>query len=225
MPSRSSAPHDTTAERFLAAWGAPRSPFDRWVKGVAEVLQGSSQTRTPLSIIDAALLASTTPAEVAAVVKLSSLEDESLELLSRSVPPNTTWHEIAQSTPEAIVEALKAASAIQDWKGVGEAILRTLRESTNGGPLERIGGLRWEVLEAAHRRACAYGMFREKDRNFMRSMYRFVRRYHRRPTLPQLTYLESLLQQMYDAGALTNRPGESDEQACSEILAALHGGR
>lgn len=192
-------------------------------KGGCNCLPKVGQDPSPASVDEAATVASTTPAEVAAVLRLSYLEDESLALIAKNVPPKTTWLELGDSSPEGIAVAMAALSKRSKGVSATKVIETALMEFSGASPLDRLRNLGWEHLATIHKRACDYNMFREKDRIFLRSLVSRVKRFREPPSLGQLSYLESLVTQMKVAGVLTPRAGDPDRRFCDEILTALQG--
>lgn len=217
------APSPAAHVEFVAAWNSERIPFDRWIRTVTTEYERTRPTKSPLSLNDAALESGATQAEIAAVLRLGSLDEDSLRLLSEVTLPMTTWLAIGEASPERIraaVDALRLRSAGQRAMEVVSPALGLVDENAM---YRRILALSGEALHAIAQRATRYEASTPKGRRLLYDMARRFRKGDRKLTPKQLTFLHGVLESLAGSGILNNRPGENDQFACDEVRAALAG--
>lgn len=224
QPSEASDPGRVTASvhaAFEAAWKRSRTPLDDWIRGVTAEFELSQRTRSPLGLNDAALITGATPAEVAAVLRLGSLDDESLSLLSKNPPPISTWLELGESPPELIRRGMKALDGRTRTEPAGRVLSQALGQTDGAARIARIRNLSGESLLAISRRAEGVDALRDRDRGFLAQVGRQFRRGQRTLSPPQVAYLVGVLETLEQVGTLTAHAGDPDFGACQEVRRAL----
>lgn len=201
--------------RFIDTWNRDRDPFDQWVLDVT-----LTYTESRLQLEAAARLVRTTPAEIEAVLKLATMEDETLELLNEQVPPKTTWFTLADATHEGVEAALKALRN----SGPGDAPSRVVHEALRdieGPPAEeRIAGLEAEVFGHLAKKAKQYDLLSGNSRSFLVNVAK-RKRSGRPPTPRQIAYAHNLIKDLIAGGALKRNSPDDDQELVDAVLDAV----
>lgn len=204
--------------RFIDTWNQDRDPFDRWVRDVT-----LTYTESRLQLEAAARLVRTTPAEIEAVLKLATMEDETLELLSEQVPPKTTWFTLADATHEGVEASLKA---LRD-AGPGDAPSRIVHDAIRdiqGPPAEeRIAALDAEVFGHLAKKAKQYDLLTGNSRAFLVNVAK-RKRSGRPPTPRQIAYAHNLIKDLISGGALKRNSPDGDQELVDAVLDAVDEG-
>lgn len=208
---------------FVAAWQRQRTPFDRWIRSVTDEFERSQRTRSPLGLNEAALVTGATQAEIAAVLRLGSLDDDSLRLLSQHPPPMTTWLVLGEATPDLVRVAVQALDQRSSGERASVVLARALGLTNDGEKYGRLARISGESLLSMARRASEYEVLRPKDRKFLYSIGQRFKAGNRDLSPAQMTYLEGTLETLSLAGLLKSGPEDSDKAACEEVAKALIG--
>jgi hypothetical protein len=199
----------------VEAWNSDRAPFHQWVRNVSKSFFGSH-----LRLEGAARWVKTTPAEMAAVLQLATMDDDALELLSVKVPPKTTWFAFADTGLEGVRAGLevlqKIPKGVSSYKLVADAITRV----AGPGPSDRIAKLPGGVLVQMGNKAEQYGALGKKGFSALKSMG--IQKKNGRTLTPrQVAFVHSLLEQLVDAGIVRRNSQDGDQSACDAVLDAL----
>lgn len=189
--------------------------FDRWVIDVSTTFFLSG-----LTLKMAANLLETQPAELQAVVNLAALEEESLGLLTRLKPPNTTWFSLAAASSEGVKAAAAALAGAEPTQSPFLLVDQAIRSVEGPNMFERIAGLRSEVFGHAAKKAQTYSLLNEKGIKALNSFKRRVAK--KEPLTPaQMAYADGLLRDLVEAGAISRKSKDKDQGICDVILDAL----
>jgi len=178
------------------------------------------QMKSRLTLEGAARACDASPAEMQALLELSTLDDDDLELVSRANPPATTWLLFSGADSESIrvgVEAFESASA-------GEPILASVyvaMRSELGPDLdERIAGIGGETIAHLARKAVEYGKLTEWQQNFLASIGR-CKKLGKALTEKQLNQLRIALFDLVETGVVRRDSPDGDQAQCDEVLDAM----
>lgn len=199
-------------------------PFDEWIRAIADAVAQSG-----LGIRRFARAIDVQPAELLAVMRLATMEEEDLKLLSSKIPPRTVWLSLA----DAESEELRACLAALASRPAGSSPFRTVNEVLGGDQQEKkldavsrishetlthfltLNENDWRVL--APKVATAFKKFAKTQKSIQTGK-------SARPlTIPQLQYLCNILQQLADANVITDDANRTDHDMCREVLSALRG--
>lgn len=200
---------------FTQAWRASRDDFAFYVTTVSQ-----AYTDSHLSLDTAARLAGATPTEVWAVLRMASLDEKLLELFAGPPPPKTTWLTFADADEEGIRAGLKALKALQPGQSAARAVEEALHDVKGPDASERVAGLPAATLQHMAEKAKQYSTFEKRHLNFLKNMAK-QRRFGQPMSMRQTAYLQSLLEQMVTAGAVSRNSPDKDQTHCDAVLDAL----
>lgn len=223
-PGRVVDPAAVSHQAFTSAWRGERVPFNKWVRAVTTEYERSQRTRFPIGLNAAALATGATQAEIAAVLILGSLDDQTLELLANHPPPMTTWLDLGEASPDVVRLAIEVLEKRDKSQRATQALAKLLAKPNPTEKYRRLKNISADALKAMAGRAAKYEVLRPKDRRFLYSIGQSFEKGRRDLSPGQLSYLEGVLESLETAGILKNAPGEDDQEACAEILRALRGG-
>lgn len=201
---------------FQDAWAAKASmSFGDWVALVAKTFYESR-----LTLEGAARRIRVTAAELQAVLSLAGLEDDDLQLLSKAIPPKTTWFLFAGASSEGVqagVEALQKASAADSPFAIVE---QAIRDAMGPDSMERVAALPGRVLGHMASKAKQYDLLYPKARSFLVNMAK-SKSAGRTLTQKQVAYLHDVLNMLVDGGAIARSSPDGDQEQCDAVLEAL----
>lgn len=204
---------------LIDAWNEQKSlPFSDWVRSVSRAFYESR-----LLLEAAARLVRVSPAEFQAVLNLATLDDAELELLSREVPPKTTWFLFAGARSDTIEAGLKALRERSPREGPSKVVHDAIRDITGPTVEEAIAVLDSQVFGHMAKKAKQYDLFRPKDRQFLGSAA--TRRRSGQPLTPrQATWATDLFREMATKGAIRRNSPDGDQEICDQVLDSLDRG-
>ncbi len=200
---------------LVDAWRTDRDPFDQWVRHVSRSFFASR-----LRLEAAARWLRTTPAELAAVLQLATMDDAALALLDPEIPPKTTWFAFADADVRGVragLEALRASSSATSlYRLVDEAV----RATSGPRAADRVAKLSGNIIFHMGKKAEQYRALRDKDWKALKSMG--MQKKNGRPLTPlQVAYAHSLLEQLAAATVVRRESPDGDQAACDAVLDAL----
>jgi hypothetical protein len=202
-------------EAFVNAWIRERSPFATWVRDVAQAFASSS-----LQPEGAAHLVGTTPAELEAVLKLATMEDDDLELLNPHPPSKTTWFLLADATNDGVVAAIDALGTGSANEPPSQVVIEALRTVEGPPAAERIAALPAATLGHLAKKAKQYDLLTPKARAFLGSIA--TRKKSGQSLTPrQVAYAQNLIDDLIAGGALKRKSPDNDQKIVDEILDAV----
>ena len=207
---------------FVDAWRMPQEPFSTWVTDAARRFYDAH-----LTLERAARLVRSTPAEVEAVLKLATL-DEDLELLGNSPPPKTTWFLLAEATHEGLVAAIEALAEWMKKRPPKEPPSRVVLEARHiaEGPStdERIATLDSKIFGHLAKKAKQYDVLSPRARKFLVDVAK--RRRGGQPlTARQAAWAKSILGELVDLGVVRPDSPDGDQELCDAVLDVMDAGR
>ncbi len=201
-------------------WAAPRQPLGDWVRSVGQAFHESG-----LTVEAAADTVAATQAEFESAIRLDTLEDDSLNLISEADPPTTTWMLLSQVPTEEITKALDGLKD-RPRSTAFESVRTVLRELVGISPAERVTVLGAEAFHVAAKKADQYGVWPRSGRKAPKNVSALksfaTRRKGGRPLTPrQATYALGLLRQLVDRGVVAVPSPDGDDEICASIIAAV----
>lgn len=190
-------------------------PFINWVNEFSEAVSKSN-----LGIVRTAKIIGAQSAEVLAVLKLASLEDVELNLISKHVPPKTTWLLLADGNSEEIVSCLRALEQRTPIEPPFELIEKIIKRNSDSGQRNSVLALPPEVLSHFVEKAKDYNCLTPKVGGAFKrfaSMHKNGKEF----SLPQAEYLRSILTQLVQNGVISRNPKENDKRMCDQVMDAL----
>jgi hypothetical protein len=203
---------------FIDAWNRERDPFDQWVRGVTLAYMESR-----LQLEAAGRLVGATPAEVEAVLKLATMEDEDLELLNEQVPPKTTWFTLAEATGEGVRAALLSLREADGSEAPSRVVDAAIAEVQGPPAEERIAALDADVFGHLAKKAKQYDLLNDRSRNFLVNIAK-RKRSGRPPTPRQIAWAHNCINELIEGGALKRPSPDDDEEIVDQVLDAVEGG-
>jgi hypothetical protein len=211
--SSQSTERPTPEEQLRSVWATSELAFGIWIREVAD-----GYATCGLNLEAAASLVGATPAELEAVLQLSLLEDDELGLFE-SVPPKTTWFLFAGASPAGIragLDALKSRGTVSAFDVVADAI----REAQGPTEQERVAALSWQVFAHAAKKAEQYNQLTDRHRRALKG-FGSRKRGGRPLTGAQVAYATGLLAELADAGVISRKSMDGDQELCDQVLDAL----
>lgn len=196
-------------------WDSSREPFDEWVQAVSRAFFESD-----FGIEAAAKLLDTSSGELAAVLRLATMEEEALEMLTDDVPPKTTWFAFADASTDEIEAGLEALEGMSDDETPHAAVKRAIREIRGPTPEERVAQLPGEVFFHMATKAKQYDLLSGKSRQFLFQMGQ-VRQAGSEMSPKQADWACDVLKEMADKGAIKRDSPDDDQEHCDQVLDAL----
>jgi len=200
---------------LVEAWDVPRNPFDYWVRRVSKSFFASR-----LRLEAAARWLKTSPAELAAVLQLATMEDGALAMLDSDVPPKTTWFAFADADSRGVQAGLEALRRKPPGTSSYQAVDEAVRGTTGPRASDRVAKLSGNIIFHMGKKAEQYRSLRDKDWKALKSMG-MQKKNGRSLTPLQVAYAHSLLEQLADAKVVRRDSPDGDQAACDAVLDAL----
>lgn len=204
-------------EKLRTAWNASRVPLFGWVRTVEEAF-----TQSALDVLDAAEVIGSTAAELEAVIRLSLLDDPTLEQVSRKNPPMTTWLLLSELASDEILQVLEAQEHDDEFGSAFQRMERAVRKVTGTSSESAVRTLDPVLFDFALTKAQAYTVW-PPDRKHYRALRNFAsRRRSGRPlTSRQSAYAKGLLVELIEADAIRIPSPDGDDELCEAIIRAV----
>lgn len=167
-------------------------PFDNWVLQISK-----SVTSNALGISRSAKLADVTSAEMYAIMKLATLPEETLALLSEHIPPKTTWLLLASASDQEIISSLKALEELRPGQSPYEAVKAQLKSRAPEETWIDATKLPFEAIKLAAQLAEDYSALTARQRTALKNFSTKVKR-GEEFTTPQAKFLADLLKTLVD---------------------------
>lgn len=168
-----------------------------------------------------------TPAELDALLSLSSLDDELIEMISIANPPKTTWTLFASASDEEIKQAINALEHINDVQDkdnvsspVSEFIYQKMLDVSGPTTEQRVGMLSGLELGHALKKAKDFDVLSPWENKFFKSIVAQKRRGKTLST-KQINSLISVLNNLASRGVIKRDSIDGDEDVCNRILDAI----
>ena len=175
-----------------------------------------------LNLSTTAAFIKATPAELDALLSLSALEDEMIELISKVNPPKTTWLLLASASEDEVKQALDALA--QNNSGSGEAysafVYQRMIEVAGPTPEQLVGMLTGNDLHHAWKKGQDFGAFTPKESNFMRGIAA-NKKCGKTLSDKQLAWAMQILVGLAEKGIITRNSIDGDQETCDRILDAI----
>lgn len=199
------------------AWGAARSPFSEWVRGVSAAVDGAG-----LRTVYVARHLGTTVATLDGVLQLGLLDEASLNLLDEAIP-QTAYLQLAACSAAEITEIVAALRApTEDGLAPSERVSRILRAS-RGAPIgEQIAELPAEVFAHFAKKAVAYDLLTKTQRKALGDFASWRKR-GKTLTIKQAAFAQSMLIELRNRGAIRTDSPDSDQDKCDQVLHVIGG--
>ena len=195
-------------------WGEPDVTFDSWVRRVSQTfmdcrIRGEAAAR----------LVGTTIAELEAVLHLATMEDEDLQRIAERVPPKTTWFTLAGVSGEAVTAALDALAELSTGESPSAAV-RAAVEEADPSTHSKVASLSGGVFGHMAKKAKQYDLLTARGRSMLASA-KTRKNSGNQLTLKQVAYVQDLLNQLVDGGAVKRKSPDGDQVLCDMVLDAL----
>lgn len=202
-------------------WRSPdMSLFDKSTRIAAEYYSSNLRLNATAAYIGA------TPSELDALLALSELDEEMLQLISEANPPITTWMMLASASDEEVVAAIREMEGGRnrrdphDARSVEQRLFSVMIEVSGPTQDQVLSTLPYNVLMDMYNRAQAFKALTDRNTNAIKSMGNYRRR--GKPLTPkQVKYLKSLLTDLVNANAITRNGIDDDQESCDIVLDAL----
>jgi len=200
---------------FVEAWENPRQPFDKYVRAVSK-----AYFETRLDIESAAGWVKSSPAEVAAILRLAEMPDEDLALIAKDVPPKTTWFALAEANTEGIRAGLDALRARKSKRTAFARVIHAIRKIIGPSTADKVGQLSPDILMKMSKKAEKYNALSKKSRQALMSIG-YQKKTYGALTAPQVAYVTSLLNELVDKNVIRRDSPDGDVRECKAVLEAL----
>jgi hypothetical protein len=200
---------------FVEAWGSPRTPFDKYVRKTSK-----AYFETRLDIESAAGWVKTSPAEIAAILRLAEMPDDDLAMLVKDVPPKTTWFALAEASSDGIRAGLDALQMKKSKRTAFARVIHAIRKVIGPSTSDKVGQLSGDVLIKMSKKAEKYNALSKKNRSALMNMG-FAKKNYGVLTPPQVAYVTSLLTELVDKNVVRRDSPDGDVRECKAVLEAL----
>lgn len=191
-------------------------PFDEWITALAAQVSESG-----LGIVRFARAIDVQPAEVLAVLKLASLDPEDLATLGNRTPPKTTWLSLADATSEELVACLEALASRPPGSSPFKIVSQHLGASTRTSKWAAVLEIPGSTLEHFWKKHQQWNVLGERSAKALKSFA--TRKKQGKPfTNPQAQFLTSILEQLVEAGVVSEKKSEKDFDLSAQVLRALN---
>lgn len=209
-------------ERIAAAWNSPDLSLGEKITSIS-----SDFYAVGLDLATTASFIKATPAELDALLSLSVLDDEIIEMISKAEPPKTTWALLASASDEEIRQALKAFSKAkesherkQDSTSVSEFIYQRMLDVAGPTCEQLVGMLTGYELGHALKKAQDFNALDEWSNKFFKSVF-VQRKRGKALSAKQLSVLLRILTDLADRGVIKRDSIDGDKEICDKILDAI----
>jgi hypothetical protein len=168
-----------------------------------------------------------TPAELDALLSLSVLDDEMIEMISKADPPKTTWALLASASNEEIRQALNAlesASGKYDRKegssSVSKFIYQQMLDVAGPTSEQLVGMLTGGELGHALKKGQDFNALTDWDNKFFKSVVVQKKR-GKALSDKQLKIIVRILTDLADRGVIKRDSIDGDKEICDKILDAI----
>jgi len=200
---------------FAEAWESPRNPFDQYVRRVSK-----AYFETRLDIESAAGWVKTSPAEVAALLRLAEMPDEDLAMIAVDIPPKTTWFALAEASTDGIRAGLDALQMKKSKRTAFARVIHAIRKVVGPSTSDKVGQLSGDVLIRMSKKAEKYNALSKKGRGALMSLGINKNNYGAL-TPKQIAFATNLLNELANANAIRRDSPDGDVRECKAVLDAL----
>ncbi len=202
-------------QELIDSWKSPMIPFDRYVRRVSAAF-----FKSRLRLEAAAYWLSTTSAELAGLLQLATLDDESLSLMSDRIPPKTTWFALAEGDIDGIKAALLSLGQKRPNELSRDVVETAIRRYVEPSSEDKVGKLDGSVVKYMSSKAKHYGSLNPNARHALFKFGGLMDKGHKL-TAKQVAFMLDLLNQMVDDGAIRRDSPDKDQEMCDAVLDAL----
>ena len=190
-------------------------PLGVWASEVS-----SAYFSVGLELIPAADFLRVQPAELHAALSLATLEEASLELISASNPPITTWYFLAECPAEGLPEVLEALDKRPVGKSAADAAKDAVMEKLGPSISDLIAQLDSSVFRHLAEKAAQHGALNDKGRKALKGFSTWLKN-GKALTLKQVSYAHGLLEQLADQGVISPKSPDGDQEMMDAVLKML----
>ncbi len=209
-------------ERIDAAWKNSELPLGEKITSISNDFYSVG-----LDLASTAAYIKATPAELDALLSLSALDDDIIEMISNVAPPKTTWALLANASDDEIRQALNAlakAKGTQEEKqnptSVSEFVYQQMLDVAGPTPEQLVGMLTGNELGHALKKGQDFNILSDWDNKFFKSVVVQKKR-GKALSSKQLGVLIRILAELADRGAIKRNSIDGDEEICDKILDAI----
>jgi hypothetical protein len=202
--------------QFTNVWARREEiPVGEWVQ-----LVSTAYFNCNLSVIAAAELVEAQPAELEAALALASLEDNSLEIISKYNPPATTWFFIAECPNDHLVELLEEIKVAHSNDSPAERAQQLMRRISGPTLSDKIASLDSKAFTHLAKKSEQYNALNEKHRKALRDFGSRLKR-GQSLTAKQVTYAHGLIRQLAELNVISKNSPDDDSEIMEKLLMVL----
>ncbi len=209
-------------EQIKVVWENPELPLGQKITNIS-----SCYYSVGLELATVAAFIKATPAELDALLSLSALDDDIIELISKVNPPKTTWALFASASDDEIRQALKALSDSKeehsgksDSAPVSEFVYQQMLDASGPTTEQLIGMLSGTELGRIMKKGQDHNAFGEWENKFFKSIVA-QKKCGRVLSSKQLAKLITILTDLADRGIIKRDSIDGDKNLCDKILTAI----
>jgi hypothetical protein len=218
MPSmQTSSKYDgvDAIEGVVVAWNDQEISLAERARAVSRLFM-----KARLTLEGAGRLCNASPASIHALLELSTMEDDDLQLVSDASPPVTTWLLFAGADSESIRAGISAFVSLAAGQPALASVYDAMQRDLGPTVHDRLASVSGEALAHLAKKAKEYGKLNDWQRRFLASVA-VQRRTGKRLTEPQLEKLKEALIELVDGGVVRHGSPDNDQTLCDEVLSAL----
>ena len=168
-----------------------------------------------------------TPAELDALLALSALDDDIIEMISQVNPPKTTWALLANASDDEIRQALKALAQVKDTReenqtdeSVSAFVYQQMLDIAGPTSEQMVGMLTGNELGHALKKGQDFNVLSKWEENFLKSIVVQKKR-GKALSAKQVSSIIKILISLADRGVIKRNSIDGDKAICDRILDAI----
>ena len=209
-------------ERIASTWTSDTLSLGEKITGIS-----SDFYAVGLDLATTAAFIKATPAELDALLSLSALDDDIIEMISKVAPPKTTWTLLANASDEEIRQALDALahakSTREDKEGptaISEFVYQQMLDVAGPTHEQLVGMLTGNELGHALKKGQDFNVLSDWDNKFFKSIV-VQKKLGRALSAKQLAVIIRILTDLADRGVIKRDSIDGDGEICNKILNAI----
>jgi hypothetical protein len=204
------------------AWESDRADLVNYTQGVSDAFFNNQLSIEQSSrYLNDSSKRKCSPLELVGILHLTGLEEESRNFLAERLPHISTW--IILSMVDDISILKEAIEAIEN-RGPDESSFyvarETLKKHISEDPIDRLAAISGTVITHMAKKAKNYALLNKQTINAMKTWGR-LKRSGRQLTIKQLIWLQDILTEMWERGAISRKSQDGDQDFCDAVLNAL----
>ena len=209
-------------ERIKAVWNNPDVNMSKKITSIS-----SDFYSVGLDLATTAAYIKATPAELDALLSLSELDEDIIDMISNVNPPKTTWALLASASDEEIRLALEALANAKETDNdktkstpISEFVYHQMLDASGPTVEQRVSMLTGYELGRVLKKAQDFNSLPDWENKFFTSIVMQKRR-GKTLSMKQLPILINILNNLADRGVIKRNSIDGDQAICDKVLDAI----